>query len=117
MRPFIAEIIESLVVRHGIATRVDLNDIAEVIGGRAVSYDEVDLIITTLQQRGCQVGGEPSVREMALLGEVLQAARRLREQLERQPSVDEIAAAIEQPTFVVRRAVESGGALGRSKPS
>ncbi len=91
---------------------VDLNDIAEIIGDKAVSYDEVDLIIATLEERGCSVGGEPTVREMSLLREVLEAARRLATELGRRPSVEEIATAIEQPAFVVRRAVENGGAIG-----
>jgi hypothetical protein len=115
MRPFITEVIEQLVARHGTRTRVDLNDIAEVIDNRSISYEEVDLIISELAARGCAVGGEPTVREMAVLHEVLQAARKLRVELGRQPDVEEIAAAVEQPTFVVRRAIESGGALGRGK--
>lgn len=113
VRPFIAEVIEQLVARHGTTTRVDLNDIAEAVGERSVSYDEVELIIGTLEARGCAVGGEPTVREMTLLREVLVAARKLQSELGRRPGVEEIAAAIRQPAFVVRRAVENGGAFAR----
>lgn len=117
VRVFITEVIEALVARHGTTTRVDLNDIAEIIGDRAVSYEEVDLIIGELETRGCAVGGEPTVREMGLLRLVLRAARDLHAELDRRPTVDEIAEAIEQPTFVVRRALENGGTLGANKAS
>ena len=117
MRPFLVEVIDELVTRHGTTTRVDLNDIAEAIGDHAVSYDEVELIIGELEARGCRVGGQPSVREMTLLREVLTAARKLQAELGRRPRVEEIAAAIEQPTFVVRRAVENGGTMGRTPGS
>lgn len=113
MRPFVTEVIAQLVARHGTTTRIDLNDIAETIGNSAASYDEVEQIITELEKRGCAVGGEPTVREMTLLREVLEAARKLSDELGRRPRVEEIAAAISQPEFVVRRAVENGGALGR----
>lgn len=114
MRPFIGNVIDKLVARHGTTQRVDLNDIAEVIGDRPVSYDEVDGLIAELERRGCQVGGEPSVREMALLREVVVAARKLETELGRRPKIEEIAMAIDHPPFVVRRAVENGGQLGRS---
>jgi hypothetical protein len=117
VRPLIVEVIDELVARHGTTTRIDLNDIAEAIGDRAISYDEVDLVINELQGRGCAVGGEPTPREMMLLGDVLKAARALRTELGRPPSVEEIAGAISQPTFVVRRAIENGGALGRETRS
>lgn len=117
MRPFIAQVIEELVDRHGTTTRVDLNDVAEAIGRRAVSYDEVELIISELEARGCAVGGQPTVREMGLLHDVLRAARALHAELGRRPRVEEIAAAIDQPTFVVRRAVENGGSLSRGEPA
>ncbi len=95
---------------------VDLNDIAEVIGSRAVSYEDVELILTTLEGRGCEVGGEPTVREMGLLAEVLGAVRRLKENLGRHATVEEIAEDAGHPTWVVRRAVENGGAMG-AKPT
>jgi Sigma-70 region 3 len=111
VRPVIASIIDDLVTRHGTTRRVDLNDIAEVIGTRAVSYDEVDHIITELGRRGCQVGGPPSARELLLLREVLKATRSLQTELGRRPGVEEIAAKMDQPTFVVRRALENGGTM------
>lgn len=113
MRPLIAEIVEQLTLRHETTSRVDLNDIAEIIGTRAVSYEEVEQIIAELETRGCSVGGPPTAREMALLGEVLAAARTLRAKLERKPTVAEIAEEAAQPAFVVRRALENASAMGK----
>lgn len=115
MRALVSKVIEELVTRYGTTTRIDLNDIAEVIGDRAVTYEEVDHIITDLEARGCRVGGEPTVREMELLREVLVAARELHATLGRRPTVVEIADSVKHPTFVVRRAVENGGAMGSAK--
>jgi Glu-tRNA(Gln) amidotransferase subunit E-like FAD-binding protein len=114
VRPFIAEVIEQLLARHAATQRVDLNDIAEVIGTEAVSYDEVEHIIGELERSGCAVGGPPTLREMGLLREVLDAARTLRGQLERRPTVEEIAEVSGKPVFVVRRALENAGTLGRT---
>ncbi len=118
MRPFIARIIEQLIARHSTTTRIDLNDIAEVVAevleARAISYDEVDFIISHLQDQGCIVGGEPTLREMQLLRAVLTTTRQLRDEIGRTPSIEEIASAADQPAFVVRRALENGGSLGKS---
>jgi hypothetical protein len=112
--PFITSVIDRLVERHGHTQRVDLNDIAEVIGMQAVSYDDVDLIIATLEARGCDVGGPPTAREMLLLSTVLDAARPLQSELGRHPSVEEIAARSGQPAFVVRRALENARSLANA---
>lgn len=117
MRPFIANVIDLLVARQDTTGRVDLNDIAEVIGSQAVSYDEVEQLIAELERRGCSVGGPPTLREMELLRQVLGAARTLRDQHQRQPTVDEIASLSEVPAFAVRRALENAGTLGRGGPS
>jgi hypothetical protein len=114
VREFVAQVIEQLVARHATTRRVDLNDIAEVIGHDAVSYDEVEHIIQQLEHRGCSVGGPPTPREMMLLREVLDATRALSAELQRRPTVEEIAAAADRPAFVVRRALENAGTLGRT---
>ena len=114
MRPMIQQVIEQLVDRHASTSRVDLNDIAEVIGDRGVSYEEVEHIISQLGDRGCEVGGPPTARELSLLQQVLVAARKLRAELGRAPTVEEIAQVSKLQRFVVMRALENGGALGGS---
>lgn len=112
VRSLIAEIIEELMTRQQTTDRVDLNDIAEVIGTRAVSYDDVERIIVELESRGCLVGGDPSVKELELMQTVVVAARRLSDELGRRPTVDELAARLAVPTFVVRRALENATSMG-----
>jgi len=116
VRAEIATFIDALVERHAATDRVDLNDIAEVIGTSAVSYDEVEHIITELERRGCTVAGEPSPRELALMHDVVSAARKLAGELGRRPTVDELADHLSQPAFVVRRALENASGLGRRSP-
>lgn len=101
--------------RQATTERVDLNDIAEVIGTRAVSYDEVEAIIVELERRGCLVGGEPSVKELQLMQDVVTTARALAGELGRRPTVEEIAKRLATPAFVVRRALENATSMGKSK--
>jgi len=54
MRPLVESIIAELLTRHRRLGRVDLNDIAEVVNARAVSYDEIDHIIARLEAEGLQ---------------------------------------------------------------
>ena len=118
--PKIEGIVRELLARHPSAGRVDLNDIAEVIGARAVTYEEVDGIITRLEAEGLSVGDSLTEAEVAVMHRVVAAARRLREQLHRRPTIEEIAADSEQPAHAVRRALEHAGraarAAGDTKP-
>lgn len=109
------EVLAALRARHETTQRIDLNDIAEVIGVRAVSYEEVELIIATLEGEGLRVDQNPTAHEMGLLQRVLQQARKLRDELERNPTVEEIADAAELPVFVVRRALENANTLSSAK--
>ena len=115
MRSLIAEIIEELMARQQTTDRVDLNDIAEVIGTRAVSYDDVERIIDGLQERGCLVGGDPSVKEFELMQTVVVAARALSGELGRRPTVDELAEHLGMATSVVRRALENATSMGKAE--
>lgn len=108
MRPVILRIIEELLARHRVEGRVDLNDIAEVIGDRAVSYEEVEHIVDRLEAEGLRVGEPVDDQDVGVMRVVLEHARALRASLGRTPTVDEIAAASGHPTHVVRRALERG---------
>lgn len=113
MADLVSELLASLVLRHEQTGRIDLNDIAEIVGDRAIGYEEVELVIQTLEERGFSVGGAPSDREMKLLREVLTAARRFRDLHRRSPKPDELARATGLAPFVVRRALENGQWLAR----
>ncbi len=108
MRPVIQSIVDDLHARHHRSGRVDLNDIAEVIGSRAVSYEEVDHIVDRLEALGLVVGEPLDATEVGVMRRVLGAARTLRSSLGRNPTIAEIAVSSGHPAHVVRRALERG---------
>lgn len=91
-----------------------LNDLAEVIGTRAVTYDEVELLITRLEEEGLRVGELLDTQDIDVMQAVLTVARRLRDTLCRPPTVDEVAAASGYAPHQVRRALEHGKSANRS---
>jgi len=106
VRPLISTLFDELVERHGDAKRIDLDDIAEVIGTRAVSYDEVEWLVDRLEAEGFSVGEGIDATDVDTMKEVLAHARTLREALGRSPTLDEIVTASGKPAHVVRRALE-----------
>jgi hypothetical protein len=106
MRPLISAVYSELVARHRESGRIDLDDIAEVIGTRAVSYDEVEYLVDRLEADGFEVGEGIGASDVEIMREVLESARGLRGSLGRSPTVDEIALASGKAPHVVRRALE-----------
>ncbi|HRI63871.1 MAG TPA: sigma-70 domain-containing protein [Polyangium sp.] len=106
MRPIISSIFEELVARHRESKRIDLDDIAEVIGSRAVSQDEVEYLVDRLEAEGFSVGEGIDASDVEVMQVVLSKARELHRSLGRRPTVDEIAQGLSMPTYVVRRALE-----------
>ena len=115
MRPTVQAILDELLARHRAEGRVHLDDMAEVIGTRAVSYDEVDALIAALEAEGLRVGEALDEGDLARMRAVIEGARRLRGELGRAPTVEEIAAASGQAAHVVRRALEDAQRAGRGK--
>ncbi len=113
MRPLVKTILDQLLVRHRSGGRVDLNDIAEVIDARAISYEEVEQIIVCLEQEGLRVGEPLTGRDVGVLRSVIVTAHRLTAKLRRRPTVDEIASESGHPTHTVRRALEHGSSAAR----
>jgi hypothetical protein len=113
VRPFVQGILEQLLARHRDSGHVHLNDLAEVIGAQAITYDEVELLITCLEQAGLRVGEPLDARDIHVMHEVLASARKLRETLSRPPTVNEIATASGYAPHVVWRALEYGKSASR----
>jgi hypothetical protein len=84
---------------------VSLDELADAIGPRAVSFDDVDALMRALEDAGTRIrapmGGDGEER----LRVVLPAARALRAELGRAPTVDEIALRTSLDRAVVRRAL------------
>ncbi len=106
MTPLLANIFEQLRTRHRDSKRIDLDDIAEVIGTRAVSYDEVEMLVNRLESEGFSVGEGIGSSDIEVMQQVIAQARALRVSLGRNPTVDEIATASVKPVYLVRRALE-----------
>lgn len=109
MRPFIDDILQELLTRHQPTGRVDLNDIAEVVGLRPISYEEVEHIIDRLEAAGLRVGEPLDTGDVDVLRAVLASARQLASELGRRPTVGEIALASGLAPHTVRRALEQAG--------
>ena len=109
MRPLIEDILRELLARHRDSGRVHLNDLAEVIGVRAVTPEEIEHLIDRLEAEGLRVGEALDDQDVGALRAVLESARRLRASLGRKPTVDELAADTGRPPHEVRRALEHGG--------
>lgn len=88
---------------------MDLNDIAEVIDRRAISYEEVEYIIDRLESEGLRVAEPLDPGDVEVLRAVLASARRLAAELGRRPTVGEIALACGHAPHAVRRALEQAG--------
>ncbi|MFT3775765.1 MAG: hypothetical protein QM820_61240 [Minicystis sp.] len=114
MRAAVERILEELLSRHRGSGHVHLNDLAEVIGPSPITPDEVEELITRLENEGLRVGEELDGRDVLVMREVLASARRLSASLARRPTVEEIAADSGQPAHAVRRALEH--AAGAAKP-
>jgi hypothetical protein len=112
----IEEITLTLLERHRASGRVHLNDLAEVIGARAVTPEEIEHVIDRLEAEGLRVGEALDDQDIDALRAVLESARRLRGSLGRQPCVEELAADTGRPAHEVRRALEHVRRTARSGP-
>jgi hypothetical protein len=84
LRPDLLTVAEGLMALDH--EQLSLDDVAEAIGTRRVSSDEIDELIGWLELRGRIVGGQPAGPGAAtLLGQVLGVARTLRSELGRAP--------------------------------
>ena len=87
-------------------TQLSLDDVADAIGTRRVSTDEIEELFGWLETRGRVIDGRPTgPGAAALLGQVLGAARALRAELGRAPQPREIAARAGLSLEAVQRAL------------
>lgn len=110
MRPELDAILEVLVAAHHdrgaeAAPVVDLDAIADAVGTLAVSYEEVDALVEALEGRGLRVGEAPSEADVALVREVLRAARGLAAEGGQPPTLAALSARVGRHPIVVRSAL------------
>jgi hypothetical protein len=87
VRQELADVVASLADKE----EVSLDELAHAIGARAVSFDDVDAIIHALEASGKRVGSAAGGGGEERLRVLLPAARALREELGRPPTMDELA--------------------------
>ena len=109
MKRDLVEVLEALAGR----SEISLDDLADAIGARAVSFDDIDALMRVLEEKGARItspqGGDGEDR----LRIVLPAARALRAELGRAPTIDEIAARAGMPRDRVRVALLLAQVMGR----
>lgn len=109
MRRELREVLDALAGR----AEVSLDELADTIDERFVSYEDVDALMHALEARGTRVvgpeGGGGEKRLFAVLG----VARALTAELGRRPSVDEIATRASMPRDLVWRALLLAQVIGR----
>jgi hypothetical protein len=115
VRPIVEGILRELLARHPPSGHVHLNDLAEVIGGRAVTPEEIENLVDQLEAAGLRVGEDLDRDDVEVVRAVLASARRLQASLGRRPTVEEIARDAGRPPHEVRRALEHGAAASQSR--
>jgi hypothetical protein len=91
LRAELRSIVDKLVAVSSSTREVSLDALGNAIGTLAVSYTEIDAMISALEARGRHVTAPSSGRGEAHLASVLTAARALSSELGRRPSTAEIA--------------------------
>lgn len=105
LRAELEGVAERLLAASEDARVVSLDAIGEAIGVLAVSTDEVDRLISVLEERGRSVVGPEGGGGEGRLREVVLAARAMTSELGRRPSVAELAARTRLSEEQVRHAL------------
>jgi hypothetical protein len=92
LRPELAAVVDDLVRHTAKGGAITLDAIGDAIGTRAASADEIDVMLSMLEEQGRHVVSPEGGSGESKLKRVLDAARVLRAELGRPPRHDEIAA-------------------------
>jgi transcriptional regulator GlxA family with amidase domain len=91
LRPELAKLVEDLLAGTAEGDSITLDAIGEAIGARAIAQDEIDAMLSAIEEQGRHVLSAESGRGEVHLKSVLDAARSLRVELGRPPRIEEIA--------------------------
>jgi hypothetical protein len=110
----IEEVVQALLLLANEGETVSLDAIGDALGARAVTQEEIDSIVTRLENAGRVVGekAEGGVG-VARLRKVVEAARTLRLELGRSATADEIAGRAGLDVAAVRHALELAKVMQR----
>ena len=105
LRAELTAILDALVAASGDSRAISLDAIGDAIGARAVSYPEIDAMISALEARGYDVVASENPRGEQHLREVLAAARALSSETGRRPNLHEICERSGLPLEQVKHAL------------
>ncbi|HVH41922.1 MAG TPA: sigma-70 domain-containing protein [Labilithrix sp.] len=91
LKPELAKLVEDLLRGTKKGDSVSLDAIGDAVGARAISQDEIDAILVTIEKRGRRVASPAGGKGEAHLKLVIDAARTLRGELGRPARPEEIA--------------------------
>lgn len=91
LRSELKVIVARLLASSQASGTVTLDAIGEALGAMAVSMDEIEAVMTALEESGREIVGASGPGAEALLRMVVEAARELRSSLNRRPTADEVA--------------------------
>lgn len=91
MRAEVIVIVEALLAASEATHEIALDAIGDAIGVRAITPEEIDAIMTSLEAEGRRIVGPTGGEGEAHLRAVVAAARALTPELGRRPTVGEIA--------------------------
>jgi len=103
LRPVLQRVVDELLTRH--SDHVSLDAIGDALGALAVTTDEIDELISTLEDAGRQVGIEDEGSGIERLRQVLDAIRLLRVRFNRAPTPQEIREHTGLTAFAVQHAL------------
>ena len=105
MRAEVARVMASLLVTSEKSKTISLDEIGEALGVMAITAEEIDVLVVTLESRGRRILGPSGGGGESRLKVVIATARDLRAELSRPPKPAEIAARASMTEQEVRHAL------------
>ena len=105
LRAELVAVIEGLLADRSPKSAIELDAIGEAIGTRAISSEEIDGMLTTIEKRGHKVVTRGGGGGEAALKTVLTTARAMKAELGRVPRPSEIAERTKLPLIDVHHAL------------
>lgn len=99
------ELLERILAGTEAGDAIELDAIGEAIGARAITSEEIDALLTAIEEAGRKVVTRPGGHGEKTLKRVLDVARTLRAELGRAPRASEIAARTDLTLLDVQHAL------------
>lgn len=108
-----AGLLETLLAGNPEGATIDLDTFAEATAPLGLTHEEIGELLDALEQQGRKVGATETVDLRQELRAVLDAARALRGEHGRTPTLSELVERTGRSVVVVRRALQFGRIAGR----